>query len=289
MPLKIIISGFLSYKNLIITLSVLLSANCSFLGKKISERKSGERKIASVNYDYSGGSAAPQQRTPKTKRELIKMIQNGDFVVSKVLYVKGGKACLHDVRGQRNLVPGFAKPAPRNFTSAVRFQTNFPRCNAQIGQKLALISQRSAMEGTQVAALPAAAAAAVPVIEGTKVVAGAVIKKFIIPASIGCAISALDAITDESKKSPTSHNVINSTVLAGGVEANKHLITKYKPGLPGFKMAGIKGGAAGVAGYVACEGARYIYEKVDNLATVIVGGKEARKILEGIRYEPHSP
>ena len=126
---------------------------CSLL-KTANNKKSPSRATASLNRHEGSQSekAVKQQR-----QALAKMLKSGEAVVSKGFIIRNNQlVCGMDLRNQRNLVPGFARPAPGNFRSALAFKRGVRACNVNEKRPIAQkVSQNAfVLEGTQTAALP---------------------------------------------------------------------------------------------------------------------------------------
>ena len=92
------------------------------------------------------------ERIPKNNEDLLKMLQNGEAVATTAIYFENkDPVCFIDVRGQENMVPEFATPAPLEFPSSIAPQQVLRHCSINKRKKLAYIAQGFVPEGTKVA------------------------------------------------------------------------------------------------------------------------------------------
>ena len=129
---------------------------CALL--KTADKKEHSRTIAGLSpYKKAKAGAEAERRQKQALSRVIHNIKTGKAVVSKAVVVRNNRlVCGMDLRNQRNLVPGFAQPAPGNFRSALTFKRGVRACGANetrpIAQKVS--QNRFVLEGTQTAFAP---------------------------------------------------------------------------------------------------------------------------------------
>ena len=204
-----------------VTISMFLGISCSRLDKqRVSFKESGgSRKVASLA-PYS-----VKEYRPKSDKELLNMLETGEAVISKAVYIKNKKPpCFVDTVNKKKLIPKFAHPASR---SSIAFKKRFPICSRSTENHIASLTPGMVPKGTQVAWSP--------------VVIGGV------SAVMGCFISVL---SDNNKLkvaglvgSVAAMRGVLDNILAAGIEnvSTKQIAGRMLLGGGGGAMAGILG------------------------------------------------
>lgn len=133
---------------------LLTGINCSGLGKRKSFLKTFEESRKTASFAPPGES----RKASKSKKDLLNMMETGQAVISKAVYIKNEKpVCFMDTKGKRRLVPEFAYPSSR--PSSVRFKKELPICGNNVKNHIASLTPNFFPEGERVAWGPLAGAA----------------------------------------------------------------------------------------------------------------------------------
>ena len=141
-------------KHLIKGLIMILffGSSCSFMAKKKAQAKlsTTNRGVASL-----APSGLRDQKNPKTKEDLLKMLKAGSAEVSHVVYFQDKKPLCYMLADSR-LVPDFVKSSRYNKAGASKltFKKGFPKCGPAQYDLTARVKNNFVLEGTQMAGFP---------------------------------------------------------------------------------------------------------------------------------------